>query len=91
MQYSYCVCNIYYIYYLLCLLNFITRIRLKTWERLKSIKGGTFTSILQTMLDIHETLSLLTLPHYQALERRLKIIYATVVMCQRKSDKSILK
>lgn len=91
MQYSYCVCNIYYIYYLLCLLNCITRIRLKTWERLKSIKGGTFTSILQTMLDIHETLSLLTLPHYHALERRLKIIYATVVMCQRKSDKSILK
>ncbi|XP_026815886.1 glycosaminoglycan xylosylkinase [Rhopalosiphum maidis] len=66
-------------------------IRLKTWQRLKSIKGGTFTNILQSMLDIHETLSLLTLPHYHALERRLKIIYATVVMCQRKSDKSILK
>jgi glycosaminoglycan xylosylkinase len=90
---QYLLCTHYTPTYLLFIMfiNFITRIRLKTWQRLKSIKGGTFTNILQSMLDIHETLSLLTLPHYHALERRLKIIYATVVMCQRKSDKSILK
>lgn len=56
-----------------------------------SIKGGKFTEILQNMLDIHESMSLITLPHYYALERRMKIIFATVVMCQKKSSESIFK
>lgn len=71
--------------------SLIIRIRQKTWERLKSLRGGTFTTILQNMLAVHETISLLTLPHYHALERRLKIIYATVVMCQKMSNESIFK
>uniref|UniRef100_A0A2S2QHM9 Glycosaminoglycan xylosylkinase n=1 Tax=Sipha flava TaxID=143950 RepID=A0A2S2QHM9_9HEMI len=66
-------------------------IRQKTWERLKSIKGGTFTNVLQNMLVVHETISLITLPHYNALERRLKLVYATVTMCQNQSNESIFK
>ncbi|VVC33924.1 FAM20, C-terminal [Cinara cedri] len=66
-------------------------IRQKTWDRLKTLKGGKFTEILQNMLDVHETISLITLPHYYALERRMKIIYASVVMCQKKSNESIFK
>lgn len=56
-----------------------------------SIKGGTFTKTLQDMLDVHETISMITRPHYAALERRMKLIYATVAACQNKSDESIFK
>lgn len=73
------------------LFNFVIRVRQKTWERLKSIKGGIFTKILQDMLDVHESISIITLPHYTALERRLKIIYAVVMMCQQKFNESIFK
>lgn len=73
------------------LFNFLIRIRQKTWERLKSIKGGTFVELLQNMLDIHESITLITLPHYNALQRRIKIVYATVVTCQNKSVDSIFK
>ncbi|XP_050438564.1 glycosaminoglycan xylosylkinase isoform X2 [Adelges cooleyi] len=66
-------------------------IRLKLWERLKSIKGGSFTHILQKMLDIHESVSLLTLPQYHALERRLRIVYATVTMCQKTFNETVFK
>lgn len=50
-----------------------------------------FTKILQDMLDVHESISIITLPHYIALDRRLKIIYAIVVMCQKKLNRSIFK
>ncbi|XP_050526802.1 glycosaminoglycan xylosylkinase [Daktulosphaira vitifoliae] len=66
-------------------------IRLKMWNRLKSIKGGNFTIFLQKMLDIHESVSLLTLPHYRALERRLRTVYATVSMCKKSANDTIFK
>lgn len=61
------------------------------WERLKSIKGGNFTIFLQKMLEVHESVTLLTLPHYRALERRLRTVYATVSMCQKSANETIFK
>lgn len=90
------VCKYFIIYYLsniscVIWIFFSIRIRQKTWERLKAIKGGTFTKILQEMLDIHESMNIITVPHYHALERRLKIVYTVATMCQKKSNESILK
>lgn len=43
------------------------------------------------MLDVHESISIITLPHYTALERRLKLIYTVIVMCQQRFNESIFK
>lgn len=71
--------------------DFFCRIRKTTWERLQIFSGGALTETLQALSEIDLLHPLLTKDHYDAIERRLLLIYTTVEMCREKYNSRIFK
>lgn len=64
-------------------------IRKTTWEKLKTLSGGSLTSILDDLTKYDLLYPLLTHLHLEAMERRLLNVFATVEFCAEKHGKGI--
>lgn len=60
--------------------SFCFRIRRKTYERLWSFVGHLGQS-LKEILDLDQLAPVLSEPHFESLDRRLKTILATIEVC----------
>lgn len=65
-------------YKFICFFHF--RIRRKTYERLWSFVGHLGQS-LKEILDLDQLAPVLSEPHFESLDRRLKTILATIEVC----------
>lgn len=70
-------------YLLLYVLTFqisFYRISASTWQKLEMVSGGSLTKMIKLLAALHGQ-RLATEEHFQAVERRLLKVYATVQYC----------
>ncbi|XP_059609918.1 glycosaminoglycan xylosylkinase homolog [Phlebotomus argentipes] len=66
-------------------------IRKSTWHRLKMFSGGSLTETLEDLTKYDLLYPILTEEHFEAVERRLLLVYSTVEGCLQKHGESILR
>lgn len=66
-------------------------IRMSTWNRLKLFSGGSLAETLEDLTKYDLLYPVLTDEHFEAIERRLLLVYSTVEICLHQYGKSVFK